>query len=91
MGRNRGSVPIDRLCGQVNRYLIGWMQYFGEFHRGKIMGKADRFVYDRMVRHLKRRSQRGVGPPSESIWYRLIYEHLGVDRLSKPRPSTARR
>jgi len=90
-GRNRGSVPIDRLCAQVNRYLIGWMQYFGEFHRGKIMGKADGFVYDRMVRHLKRRSQRGVRPPSESSWYRLIYEHLGVHRLSKPRPSTARR
>ena len=90
-GRNRGSVPIDRLCAQVNRYLIGWMQYFGEFHRGKTIGKADGFVYDRMVRHLKRRSQRGVRPQSESGWYRLIYEHLGIHRLSKPRPSTARR
>ena len=76
-GRNRGSVPIDRLCGQVNRYLIGWMQYFGEFHRGKIMGKADGFVYDRMIRHLKRRSQRGVRPSSESSWYQA---HLRASR-----------
>ena len=90
-GRNRGANPIDRLCTQINRYLIGWVQYFGEFNRGKIFGKADGFVYDRMVRHLKRRSQRGVRPPSEGSWYRLIYEHHGVHRLSKLRPSTARR
>ena len=89
--RDRGAVPIDRLCAQVNRLLVGWVQYFGEFHRGKFLNKADWFVYERLVRHLKRRSQRGVRPPSEDSWYRLIYEHLGVHRLSKLRPSTARR
>ena len=90
-GRNRGAVPIDRLCRQVNRYLRGWVQYFGEFHRGKALNKADSYVYHRITRHLMRRSQRGVHPPQGVSWYRFVYEHLGVDRLSKLRPSTARR
>jgi len=90
-GRNRGAVPIDRLCLQVNRFLAGWAQYFGEFHRGKLFGKADGYVYDRMVRHLKRRSQRGVRPPKGSSWYWLIYEHLGVQQLAKLRPAIANR
>jgi len=67
------------------------MQYFGAFHRGKIIGKADSFVYDRMVRHLKRRSQRGVRPPANTSWYRLIHGRLGVMVLSQLHPSKAAR
>ena len=88
---NRGAIPIARVCAQINRYLAGWVQYFGEFHRGKLFGKADGYVYDRMVRHLKRRSQRGVRPPQGSSWYQLIHGHLGVSRLAKLRPSKANR
>ncbi len=89
--RNRGAVPIGALCAQINRYLSGWAQYFGAFNRGRIFGKADGFVYDRMVRHLKRRSQRGVRPPHGTSWYSLIRDNLGVCLLSRLRPSTARR
>jgi len=90
-GRNRGCVPIGQLTAGVNRYLSGWIRYFGVFNRGQVIGKADCFVYDRMVRHLKRRSQRGVRPPQDKSWYQLIYERLGVHRMSKLCPSTARR
>lgn len=90
-GRNRGAVPIGRLCLQINRYLGGWVQYFGAFHRGKLLNKADFFVYDRLVRHLKRRSQRGVHPPGGVTWYQLIYGRLGIQALSQLRPSKARR
>lgn len=90
-GRNRGAVPIDKLCRQLNRYLTGWVQYFGAFHRGNVINKADMYVYDRMVRHLKRRSQRGVRPSHGATWYRFVREHLGVALLSKLRPSTANR
>jgi len=89
--RNRGAVPIGVLCGQLNRFTVGWMQYFGVFHRGKIIGKADSFVFGRMVRHLKRRSQRGVRPPANSSWYRLIHGRLGVRIMSQLHPSIARR
>lgn len=90
-GSNRCAVPIDVIALQLNRYMAGWIQYFGTFHRGKIINKADCFVYDRMVRHLKRRSQRGVRPSHGASWYRFIRLHLGVARLSRLRPSTVYR
>jgi len=90
-GTNRGSVPIDILSGQVRRHLVGWVQYFGEFNRGKLINRADGFVYNRMYRHLKRRSQRGVRPPQDSSWYQFIREHLGIPLLSQLKPSIARR
>lgn len=89
--RNRGAVPIDKLCRQLNRYLAGWVQYFGAFNRGNVINKADMYVYDRMVRHLQRRSQRGVCPSHGATWYRFVREHLGVALLSKLRPSIATR
>jgi len=90
-GSNRGAVPIGLLRDQLNRYLAGWAQYFGAFHRGKLINKADRYVYDRMVCHLKHRSQRGVRPSHGATWYRYVRQHLGVARLSQLRPSIANR
>ena len=90
-GSNRGAVPLAAIRNQLNRYLAGWVQYFGTFHRGKVINKADNYVYDRMIRHLKRRSQRGVRPSHGASWYRFVHEHLGVARLSKLRPSIANR
>jgi len=90
-GTNRCAVPISTLCGQLNRFQSGWIRYFGAFHRGQIIGKADSYVFDRMVRHLQRRSQRGVRPPANSTWTPLIRERLGVKRMSQLRPSIANR
>jgi hypothetical protein len=44
-----------------------------------------------MVRHLKRRSQRGVHPSQGQSWYSLIRANLGVCLLSRLRPSKANR
>lgn len=90
-GSNRGNVPIDKLRNQLNRYLAGWMQYFGAFHRGQVINKADGFVRDRMVRHLKRRSQRGVRPSHGAKWYQFVHVHLGITPLAQLRPSKANR
>jgi len=54
------------------------VQYFGAFHRGHIFNEADGFVYDRMARHLTRRSQRGVRPPQGTSWYSRIREKARV-------------
>ena len=88
-GTPRRAVPIAKIRNELNRYMAGWIQYFGAFHRGKVINKADMYVYDRMVRQLKRRSQRGVRPPQGVSWYRFVHEHIGVARLSKLRPSIA--
>jgi RNA-directed DNA polymerase len=90
-GIERGSVPIGHLCLQVNRFIAGWIQYFGEFHRGRLVNKADGFVYERMFRHLSRRSQRGVRPPQNMSWYQFVYGRLGVHVMCRLRPLKARR
>ncbi len=87
----RGLAPIGLICAQINRHLSGWVQSFGAFHRGHIFNKADGFVRDRMPRHLKRRSQRGVRPTQGTSWYSHIREKLGVCRFSQLRPSKASR
>jgi len=89
--RSREGVPIDQLCRQVRRYTAGWVQYFGAFNRGRLISRADSYVYERMYRHLKDRSQRGVRPPQGTSWYRLIRERLGIRLMSQMRPSTANR
>ena len=88
---NRGGVPIDKIRNQLNRYSAGWMQYFGAFHRGQVINKADAFVLDRMTRHLKRRSQRGVRPTHGAKWYEFVHKHLGITPLAQLRPSKANR
>ncbi len=88
---NRGAVPIADLSAQLVRYLTGWIQYFGAFHRGCIIGKADCFTYNRMYRHLRRRSHRGVRPSHGSSWHAFIRRRLAVAPMSQLRPSTATR
>jgi RNA-directed DNA polymerase len=88
-GRNRCTVPLGLLIAQLNRYTAGWIQYFGAFHRGKLISKADSYVYNRMVRHLKGRSQRGPRPPPGHSWFHMIYHDLGTQRLSRPQSATA--
>lgn len=90
-GSNRNCVPIDVLVLQLNRYMAGWGQYFSAFHRGKVINKADGYVFTRMVHHLKRRSQRGVRPSHGLGWYQFLHERLGLRRLAQLCPSTARR
>lgn len=84
-------LPPAVLIARLNPYLRGWANYFGRHHRGKLLNKADAFVYDRMVRHLKRRSQRGLRPPEGMSWYRLIHDRLGTVRLCSLRPAKAAR
>jgi RNA-directed DNA polymerase len=90
-GGNRCAVPLGLLVAQLNRYMAGWIQYFGAFHRGKLISKADSYVYNRMVRHLKRRSQRGLRPPPGHSWFHLIYNDLGTNRMARPQSATASR
>lgn len=54
---------------------------FNQGNRGKVFNHANQYVYDRMVRHLKRRSQRHLRPPGDHTYYQFVYQRLGVARL----------
>lgn len=74
-------VPISELIARVNRQTTGWKNYFDHFHHGMQFQRMNYFLCHRMVKHLKRRSQRPVRPPDGMRWYEFIYGHLGLIRL----------
>ena len=72
-----GLIPPKVVVGRVNQHLTGWCAYFNQGHRGKVFAHVDYYVTHRLMRHFKRRSQRGLRPPEGWSWYRVLTEQLG--------------
>jgi RNA-directed DNA polymerase len=56
---HQSHTPLPELIGQVNRHLRGWSNYFKLGYPRKAFRHINRFVQQRLGRHLRRRSQRG--------------------------------
>ena len=74
-------VPIPKLIKQVNRQLTGWGAYFDKGRSRPALRRMNWFVFQRMVRHLRRRSQRPYRPPAGVSWYKHMYKQLGLVQL----------
>jgi RNA-directed DNA polymerase len=73
----QGLKPIDQLITTINRHLKGWMNYFSLGYPRKAFRKIGHHVRDRMVRHLRRRSQRPFRKPKDRSWYGTLVD-LGL-------------
>ena len=73
----QGLKPINLLIMQLNRHLKGWMNYFALGYPRHAFRQIGHHVRARMVRHLRRRSQRPYRKPEESTWYRELAD-LGL-------------
>ncbi|MBI2921698.1 MAG: group II intron reverse transcriptase/maturase [Planctomycetes bacterium] len=62
---SRGLVPIQTLIADLNRFLKGWAAYFRLGNPSHAFSSLNHFVYWRLYRHLRRRSQRPYRPPAE--------------------------
>ncbi|HME10023.1 MAG TPA: group II intron maturase-specific domain-containing protein, partial [Bryobacteraceae bacterium] len=60
--------PIRVLIGELNRHLKGWANYFSIANPMGVYGEIDRYVQERPVQHLQRRSQRPYRPPQGATW-----------------------
>jgi len=76
-----GGLPIGLVVRRLNRYLIGWSNYFGRGYPRHAFRAVNDYVQLRMWHHLRRRSQRSLKPPEGMSWYTFIYERLGVIQL----------
>jgi RNA-directed DNA polymerase len=74
-------VPIPELIEEVNGQLTGWANYFNKGRSRPAFRRMNRFVLQRMVRHLQRRSQRPYRPPEGVSWYAHFYKQLGLVQL----------
>jgi RNA-directed DNA polymerase len=75
-----GWKPVPMVIGQVNEYLRSWRPYFRHGYPRQAFRQINRFVYERMIGHLKRRSQRPFRPPKGITWYAML-QQLGVVQL----------
>lgn len=72
--------PVSDLVEEINEHLAGWKNYFKVGYCRREFRKINYFVQCRMVRHLKRRSQRGYKLPTGTSAYRYLSQ-LGVIQL----------
>ncbi len=79
-GPKRCFVPIPALIAQINEHLRGWSNYFKAGYPRQTFRQINRFVQERLARHLQRRSQRPYRPAADSTWYAQLLK-LGLKPL----------
>jgi RNA-directed DNA polymerase len=85
----RNQVPIAEVVADLNALLRGWQQYFRFGHARRAQHVLTAFAIERLMRHLRRRSQRSVRPPDGVTWYGYITRSLGLRPLvTLPRSSS---
>jgi RNA-directed DNA polymerase len=72
--------PIPILIGELNRHLKGWAEYFSFGYPTSVYCEIERYVQERLIQHLQRRSQRPYRPPVGESWLAHL-ERLGLKRL----------
>jgi RNA-directed DNA polymerase len=76
-GPDKCFVPIPALIAQINVHLKGWSNYFGKGYPRKAFRQINRFVQERLEKHLKRRSQRPFRATGGVSWYAQLHR-LGL-------------
>jgi len=70
LARNKGCVPLKILISQLNRFLMGWGNYFSFGHDRVAKRKLNYHCYQRLTKHIRRRSQRPYRPPEGTSYYK---------------------
>src|SRR5262245_9062053 len=70
-------MPIKEVIDRVNALLRGWLGYFSKGHPAKARWNLVRFAERRLVRHLRRRSQRPYRPPEGVSLFQHVHD-LGL-------------
>jgi RNA-directed DNA polymerase len=74
--------PIPVLIGELNRHLKGWANYFCFGYAMSAYCEIDRYLRDRLIQHLQRRSQRPYQPPPGEPWLQHL-ARLGLLPLAE--------
>lgn len=79
-------VPVQQVVDNVNAVLRGWLAYFSKGHPANARFNLVRYAEQRLVGHLRRRSQRPYRPPEGVSFYQHVHD-LGLVALSEARYS----
>ena len=64
--------PIPELVKEINQHLLAWKPYYCFGYPREAFRGINRYVRERMVIHLRRRSQRPFKPPPEVTFYEQL-------------------
>lgn len=64
--------PVRRLIEELNQQVHGWGKYFRFGYPRKAFRSTNWYVYERLKRHLRRRSQRPMRPPRGVSYYKHL-------------------
>jgi RNA-directed DNA polymerase len=73
-------VPIPALIQRLNRHLDGWANYFRFGYPRVAFRDINSYVRERLMVHLRRRSQRPFRPPEGRSYYERLNK-LGLRYL----------
>lgn len=71
-GRGQCFKPIPQLVKEINEHLGSWKPYYLFGYPRKAFRSINHYVRQRLIVHLRRRSQRPFRPPPGVSWYRCI-------------------
>ena len=77
---SRSKLPLPQLIAEVNEVLQGWKVYFSHGYPRAAFREVNRYVCQRLTRHLQRRSQRPFRPPDGVSYYAHLHR-LGLQYL----------
>jgi RNA-directed DNA polymerase len=81
--QENGYKHIQEVVRGLNRFLVGWGQYFTKGYPSETFDEINKYVQDSLYRFLQRRSQRGYKKRDASqTWYHYI-KSLGAVQLTK--------
>jgi RNA-directed DNA polymerase len=79
-GPQRCFVPIPEMIAEINRWLKSWSQYYRHGYPRVAFRKLNWFVVQRLIDHLRRRSQRPFRPGDGETFYARL-QRLGLQLL----------
>jgi RNA-directed DNA polymerase len=72
--------PVPELIERINRHLKGWANYYAYGYPRKAFRDMNRYVRQRLTKHLERRSQRPYKLPEGQTYYQHLNK-LGLITL----------
>ena len=70
-------MPVKDVVDRTNAFLRGWLAYFSKGYPAKARRTLVRFAEERLIRHLRRRSQRPYRPPDGVSFFQHVHD-LGL-------------
>jgi RNA-directed DNA polymerase len=79
-GPQRCCVPIPELIQEINRWTMSWSRYYRYGYPRSVFRQLNWYVFTRLKRHLRRRSQRPFRPEEGQTFYAKL-QRLGLRPL----------